>query len=296
MNLEPIQPVNNQPLLQNAIAAVQKWEGNLGKKGEAKKAEAAFTALAQGRIELGHPQGHTHRVRRKAFEEHGLTLSLAIAASMKGKDGYGYYVITIPTLLYPGRGAEYRLLECQLTFTADDKKTRQPAIETIFPEKQWKPVLDWGGSLHLALNALLQWGVEGEEIEAALGSISGELTGRVANSNSLTSFIKIAPFTYSLGRMEIAAEKSSHTAMWRLDSRESIRGRDGRFVVLLKAHKEIKQIQIEAAAQAEPSFSWLFAQVEHVFDRLPEAIQAIIRRQKGLPLQDFQTWTLNLPK
>jgi hypothetical protein len=293
MNLEPIQPANSQPLLQEAIASAQKWEGDLGEKGRAKKAEAAFTALANGRIELGHPQGHTLRIRRRAFEEHGLLLSPAIAASMIGKDGYDYYVIAIPTLLYPGRGAEYRLLECQFTFTAD-KKSRQPAIESVFPEPQWKPVLEWGGSLHLALDTLLQWGVEGEGLEAALGNLSGELAGRVANSNALTSFIKIAPFAYSLGRMEIVAEKSSQKAMWRLDSKESIRGRDGRFVVLLKAPKEVKQIQIEAAVQAEPSFQWLFAQVEHVFKRLPAAIQAIIRREKGLPLQDFQTWTLNL--
>lgn len=295
MNLEPIQPINSQPLLQEAIASAQKWEGDLGEKGRAKKAEAAFTALSNGRIELGHPQGHTLRIRRQAFKEHGLLLSPAIAASMKGKDGYGYYVIALPTLLYPGRGAEYRLLECQLTFAAD-KKSRQSAIETIFPEQQWKPVLDWGGSLHLALDTLLKWGVEVEGIEMALGDLSGELAGRVANSNALTSFIKIAPFTYSLGRMEIVAEKSSQKAMWRLDSKESIRGRDGRFVVLLKAPKEVTQIQIEAAVQAEPSFSWLFAQVQHVFDRLPAAIQAIIRREKGLPLQDFQTWTLDLPK
>jgi hypothetical protein len=295
MNLEPIQPVNSQPLLQEAIASAQKWEGDLGERGKAKKAEAAFTALANGRIELGHPQGHTLRIRRQTFEDHGLLLSPEIIASMKGKDGYAYYAIAIPTLLYPGRGAEYRLLECGLTFTAA-KKSRQPAIETIFPEEQWKPVLDWGGNLHLALDTMLQWGVEVEGIEAALGDLSGELAGRVANSNALTSFIKIAPFTYSLGRMEIVAEKSSQTAMWRLDSKESIRGRDGRFVVLLKAPKEVTQIQIEVAAQAEPSFTWLFAQVEHVFDRLPAAIQAIIRREKGLPLQDFQTWTLDLPK
>jgi hypothetical protein len=295
MKLEPIQPVNSQLLLQEAITISQKWEADLGEKGRAKKAEAAFTALANGKIELGHPQEHTHRIRRKAFEQHELTLSPAIVASMKGKDGYDYYVIAVATLLYPGRGAEYRLLECGLTFSAD-KKSRQPAIETIFPEQQWKPVLDWGGSLHLALDTLLQWGVEVEGIEVALGDLSGELAGRVANSNALTSFIKIAPFTYSLGRMEIVAEKSSQKAMWRLDSKESIRGRDGRFVVLLKAPKEVTQIQIEAAVQAEPSFSWLFAQVQHVFDRLPAAIQAIIRREKGLPLQDFQTWMLDLPK
>jgi hypothetical protein len=296
MNLEPIQVVDTQPLLQEAMAAARRWEADLSEtKGET-QAAAAFAALANGRIELGHPQGHTHRVRRKAFAANGLTLSPAIEASMKGKDGYAYYIISVPTLLFPGRGAQYRLLECQLTFTTG-KAARQPAIHTIFPEERWQPVLDWGGSLHLALDTLLHWGVEGEGIEAALGQLRGDLAGRVANVDALTGFVEIAPFTYSLGRMEIVAEQSSQTAMWRLDSKESIRDWEGYFLVVLKAPKHLRQIQIQAAAQAEPSFSWLFAQVEHVFKRLPAKIQDIIRREKGLPLQDFQpAWTLDLPK
>jgi hypothetical protein len=52
---------------------------------------------------------------------------------------------------------------------------------------------------------------------------------------------------------------------------------------------------VEAAAQAEPDFDWLTAQIEHVLDRL-KAIKPIVKARKGLPLQDFQSWTVKLPE
>ena len=68
------------------------------------------------------------------------------------------------------------------------------------------------------------------------------------------------------------------------------------FVILVKIADEINQVQVEAAVQAEPSFNWLTAQVNHVFERLPQTIKQIFERKKGLPLQDFQDWKLELPQ
>jgi hypothetical protein len=291
--METIRPVDTNQLLNTAIEEARRWETPLGKVRRG-KAEEAFEALSNGRIELGHPQAHTQRLRPKDFEKHGIPLAPEIKKAMRGKQGYAFYVLPVPVLLHPGRGAQYNLLESQITFQAGQDQ-RQPAIQRIFPTPLWNPVLDWGGKLHLALNGNLEWGAEVAETEVEIGNLSGELTGLVNNLNQLAGFIRIVPFEHTLGRMEIEAQFASTTAMWRLDSRRVIQSQQHvRFIVLLKVPKEVEQVQIEAAAQAEPSFDWLTAQIDHVFERLPEAIRQIVKKREGLPMQDFQTWTLDL--
>ena len=292
--MKTIQSIDTTQLLNTAITEARKWETPLGKGGRG-KAEEAFEALRRGRLELGHPQAHTQRLRPQDFEARGLALSPEIKKSIRGKQGYAFYLVPVPTLLFPGRGAQYRLLESQFTFSVK-RGQRHPAIHAIFPEPLWKPVLDWGGKLHLALDSNLHWGVEVAQTEIQIGKLSGQLAGRVENLDQLAGFIKIVPFEHNLGRMEIESQFASQTAMWRLDSQRVIRDeKHVRFMLLIKAPKEVEQVKVEAAAQAEVSFDWLTAQINHVLDRLPESIQQIVQDRQGLPLQDFQTWTLNLP-
>ncbi|MCP4361944.1 MAG: hypothetical protein GY796_28360, partial [Chloroflexi bacterium] len=174
---------------------------------------------------------------------------------------------------------------------------RAPAIQNIFPKPIWKPVLAWGGALTLALDSNLEWGAEVDQVEAKIAKVGGELAGRVNNQNRLNSFIKLDPFVYSLGRMEVEATFSAATAVWRIDSKRLFRSGDNmQFVMLLKVPKAAKQIKVEAAVQAEVLFNWLVAQVDHIREQLPETIKQIISQEEGLPLQDFQSWTLDLPE
>jgi hypothetical protein len=293
--METIQRVETAQLLSAAMEAAHKWETPLGegRKGEAEK---AFGAMRDGHIELGHPQAHTQHLHSEDFESRHLELSPEIKKSMQGEGGYAFYVVPVPVMLFPGRGAQYRLLESQLKFGVG-RSERRPAIHSIFPEPLWKPVLDWGGKLHLALDGNLQWGAEVEQSEAKIGKLGGQLAGRVKNLNQLTSFIKVIPFEHTLGRMEVEAQFSSNTAMWRLDSKQVIRSQKHvQLIILLKVSKQVGQVRIEAAAQAEVSFDWLTAQIGHVLDRLPKTIQQIVKKRSGLPLQDFQTWILDLPE
>jgi hypothetical protein len=295
IDMDTLKSVDTQALLELAIDAARQWEGDLSGQRKGKgQAQAAFEALRRGRIELGNPQAHTLPVRPKDFKARNLDLSPEIKQSMSGADGYAFYLVPVPVLLFPGRGAQYRLLESQMAFKGM-RGARQPAIHAIFPEQLWQTVLTWGGKLHLGLDGNLKWGAEVEQTELKIGKLGGELAGMVKNKNQIASFIKLLPFEHTLGRMEIEAQFSSGTAMWRLDNQKVIRGQKHvQLVVLLKVPKEIHQVQVEAAAQAEVSFDWLTAQVSHVFERLPDTIQQIIKNRKGLPLQDFQTWDLQL--
>ncbi len=293
-----IDPIKTDEILADARAAAIKWEGTLGSAGPSRrgKAEKAFTALRQGRLKIDNPEAHLQRLRSKDFEARGLELSPAIKQSMQGKAGYGYYLVTAPVLLHPGRGAQYRLLESSFTFAVKSGQ-RAPAIQNIFPKPIWKSVLAWGGALTLALDSNLEWGAEVDQVEAKIAKVGGELAGRVNNQNRLAGFIKLNPFAHSLGRMEVEATFSAATAVWRIDSQRLFRSGDNmQFVMLLKVPKAAKQIKVEAAVQAEVSFNWLVAQVDHIRERLPETIKQIISREEGLPLQDFQSWTLDLPE
>lgn len=292
--MKTLKRIETQKLLASAIVSSQKWEGTLGKKKKG-KAEKVFEALANGRIELGNPQAYICRLDAADFERNGTTLSPEIAKSMQAKDGYHFYVLRVPVLLFPARGAQYRLLESQLTF-APIQGNRAPAIQSIFPEPFWKPVLNFGGKLDLALDGNLNWGVGISANKTQLAKLDNQMAGRAATMNQLVSFIKVIPFEHTLGRMEIESQFSSKRAMWRLDSSQVIRSqKHTQLIVLLKAPKDAKQITLEGVAQAEVSFDWLTAQVEHILKRLPKAIQNIIKNRKGLPLQHFQTWTINLP-
>lgn len=214
---------------------------------------------------------------------------------MRDKEGWEYILLNLPVLLFPGRGAEYNLVESALTITSSRVSGRQPAIHTIFPEAKWQKVLEWGGQMELALNSGLTWGVELKRIAFDLGQLSGELAGRVGHEDALASFIRILPFQYDLGRAVIEAQWAGGEAMWRIDSAEAIRGnKQVQFVAIVKVPKEVERIKVSGLAQAEVSFQWLTAQVKHIFEYLSLKLQELIRQRKGIALQDQQR--LSIPK
>lgn len=291
--MQEIKYIDSARILAEAAAEAHKWETPLGSKKKG-KAEKAFEALANGRLEIGTPQARLYHLDEADFAKNGVTIAPEIAKSMQAKNGYHYYALRVPVMLFPARGAQYRILETQFKFSAV-KGTRHPAIQAVFPEPYWKPVLSWGGSMDLALDGNLNFGAGVPEMKTT--ALDAQLAGRVGAMDRLAGFIKILSFEHTLGRMEIASEFSAQRVMWRLDSKQVIHSqKHTQFVVLLKVPKDTKQIVVEAAAQAEVEFQWLVAQINHVFARLSKTLQGRLENPDGLPLQDFQTWTLNLPE
>lgn len=290
--MDSLERVDTVQLLDSAIAACYRWEAALGnnRKGRATK---AFEALRDGQLKIDNTIANLERVDLQQFLERGLILPDALRTTA-GK--FKYYVLSIPILLFPARGAQYRLIEAAFTLDAPRGQSK-PRIVRIFPEPLWKPILQWGGHLELALDANLQWGVELASSHSQLRRVRGELSARVADINQLNSFIRVIPFTHEMGRMEIESQYSSRTAMWRLDSIRTIREQKHvQFAMLLQVPEKTKYVQVRAAVQADVAFDWLFAQVEHVFARLPKLIQNALRNRKGLPLQTIQAWELRLPE
>ncbi len=283
-------------LLSEAIVTAENWEGKLGVKGPSPAADA-FRALKEGKLSLGSPESSLHVLRAKELEDKGITVESYIREEMHDPKGWDYILLNLPVLLFPGRGAEYNLVESALAVEATRAAGRQPAIHAVFPEAKWKTVLEWGGQMELALDGGLTWGAELSQAGLDLGTLGGDLKGRVGNQNSLSSFIHVLPFRYELGRAEIEAQWAGGEAMWRIDSAEAIRGnKHVQFVAVVKVPKEVERIKVAGRAQAEVSFQWLTTQVRNVFEHLSLKLQELLRQRKGVALQDAQAWTLNIPK
>lgn len=301
--MDKIQPIDTQHILSEAILAAQKWEAELGEpttgKGASRrkgKAERAFEALQHGMLKVENPQAYLERLRLKDFESMSIPISSDIRKSMNAPDGYRYYKLIAPVLLFPGRGTQYRLVESQFTFNVPQDQ-RRPGIHSIFPTAEWCPVINWGGDLQLGLDSELNWTVGVDKIKVSAGKLDGEIAGRLVPAAQMSSFIQVGKFVHSLGRMEIEATHTAQTAMWRLDSQRAIRSQGQmQFVTLIKIPKELRQIRLSAAIQVEPNFDWLVAQVHHVLDHLPEALLGIFEKRKGLALQAFEEWKLDLPE
>ncbi len=295
MRIKEITRVKTNHLLETAIDVAEKWEADLGEGEEKGKAQKAFEAMRNGSIKIDNPQAFLQKPRMEDFEALGMEVAPDIEKTLSGRDGHAFYILPAPVLLFPGRGAQYRLLESHFAFDAGLEK-HPMGIRNVFPKPMWRPVLEFGGNFNLGLDSELNWTAGLENVEADVSMFDGELSGRVKSGGELGGFLNVTPFEYTLGRMDIEARFSSSTAAWRFDSEDAIRNQGNvQFIFLLKIPEQASRIKVEAAVQAEPSFHWLVAQIQHVFERLPRTIQDIVKGRKGLPLQYFAEWTLDLP-
>lgn len=273
--------VDTETILNSAITEANQLESQLYRKKNKKgKAELAFESLRDGRLDIGNPNGYTYKID-------------SLENLHQKQQHYSYYVIAEPILLYPKRGSQYKNLECQIEFTAPRNKSI--SILNIFPESQWNNVLSWGCDLGVLINGNLEWGIEIEKSELATKKVKSSMGLNIGDKNDLSGFIQVHPFKYDLGRMDIEARHSSSIAMWRFDSKTSIRAdKQVSLLTLVKVPNDVKEIQIQVAAQATISYDWLTGQLGHVFHGLSETLQNAISGRAGLPLQKFESWTIKL--
>ncbi len=273
-----------EKIISASIIEAHRWESELGQK-KTGKAEKAFRALQEGYIEIGGPQNFVTSVPHKDIS------NISTRGSAQ-KRKFNYYIIQNPILLYPGRGAQYRLLEVQMKFGASKAKDN-PSILNIFPANYWKPVFSWGSNFSLCLDGDFQWKIfDSSNVMFPPKSLP-------TVQNKINSYIKVLPFEFEPGRMEVTSQLSSTKAMWRIDSKKIIGNQKKlSFVTVIQVPAHVRQLKLETAIQAEISFEWLAAQISHVYAKLADSISQlseIFEKRQGLPLQSFKTWTIDLP-
>lgn len=280
-------------LLDEAIEVAATYEGVLGRRRKG-RAQKALEALRGSTLLLSNPEAYTVGLSAKKFTLAGLDIPPEIGKSTQLGADYRYYIIPSPVLLHPERGARFRLLECSLTIKAAGG--RAGGIMRQFPEPRFKPVLAIGGGFTLAVDSGLDWGVTIKEEHINLQKAEAHLAGRVANEDKLSGFLRVLPFEYSLGRMEIAASFADTLATWRFDGKAAFRTDSNLCVaILVRLPKDATQITVVGAAQAEIDFEWFIANVEHVLERLPALFGERAKERRGPPRPFHATWTIRLP-
>jgi hypothetical protein len=203
-----------EALLDEAIENAKKWEGTLGVEAEESAADA-FRFLKEGKIGLGSPGTDLSILRSLELRSHNGPIDPDFFIDINNKNGWNFAIVNIPLMLFPGRGAEYNLVEFYLNVISPQNFQRQPVIHSIFPESEWKSVIEFGSQLDLVLDSKLKWGVKVGDTTVEWSPIKNRLNGQIMNTNSISSFINVLPFRYDLGRADISAEWPSVTIMMR---------------------------------------------------------------------------------
>ncbi len=300
MAIQPSPPdlKESSELLDDLFADVKKWEGTLAGGTQLDVGAAAVDSLRQTQVSFGNPRTDLVALTPELFEELGVELNAVQKRLMQ--DRFDFYYVTVNVNMRSKPGALFKSLYCELDF--GPKGPDEPIVHALFPQSEWRPVMNWGGGMSLGLNGDLTWSAGLD----ATGPISvpgmpAELKANVANKHDLKAFITIPDYAYQVGRFDIAASgEGGATCYWHIQDPDLQKILTVQFAIVFKVPKGVKSFTLHGTAWTEPNMNWLIANVRDVFSDLKVRLQSLLRR-KGDAADKFaqgaaETWTLDLPK
>lgn len=300
VTFSPEDLVETKNIVEKLLAEVTSWESTLSGGTKFGLAASTLQSLRETKISFGNPIDNLILLTPELFEEVGVQLSEVRRRQMA--QDFNFYYMTVAVSLQPKRGTEFRLVECALTFGPQGEG--EPIVEAIFPKSEWRKVLGWGGKMDLALDGNLEWraGISGPSIED-IENLLGRAKLQVANKNELAARIVIADYLFSLGRAEIAATGEGNSqCFWRIEQPTLQEMQTVQFGVVFKVPKDRTTIELTGLVAAEPSMSWLVANLSDVIEGLSDNLRDLLGRldsrrtgRERLPIGDFEKWTIILP-
>lgn len=290
-----------QSILDDLLAEVRAEEGPLSAGTKLGAGAQALQRLRETRVSFGNPTDALIRLTPKLFESLGVELNEIRRRQMR--EQFDFYYMTLSVSLQPGRGVQFRRVECALDF--GPKGANEPIVQRLFPAREWNEVLRWGGGLKLTLNGDLDWGVGVPGLDATqVEALPGRVRARVSNADALRSLIVVPDYAFSLGRAEVAASGEGNSeCFWRIERPDLQQTQTVTFGVVFKVPQSMSTITLTGLVAAEPSMSWLTAHLRNVFEGLSERLQQFLRRtagdgpaDEGLSVGDHETWALTLPR
>ncbi len=285
-------------LLADLFQEVQKWEGTLAGGTELAMGAATVEGLFQTKVQFGTPRSNLTLLTPALFKDVGVTLNSLQKQQMQ--DQFDFYYMTVPVIMRPKRGAQFKVLCCELNFGPKGKD--EPIVHTIFPQSKWRTVMNWGGGMSLGLNGNLEWQVGVDATQAAkITELPGDLQANVANKNDLQASIVIPSYNYEVGRFDIAAAgEGSSECYWYIQDPDLQKMLSVEFGVVFKVFKHVQVVTLRGVTWAEPSMNWLIANIRDVVSDLGDKLKALLR-QKDAAADKFargaaEQWTLTLPK
>ena len=291
--LSPQDLNNAQELLDELFQEVKSEESPLSGGDKLNTGGNALQGLRETKVTFGNPTNDLIRLTKKRFDKAGVKLSKIQKHQMR--EQFDFYYMTLTASLRPKRGAQFSRVECALDF--GPKGAGEPIVQTIFPKSEWKEVLNWGGSMNLALNGNLEWAAEVDVPDLSmLADLPQKVKANVANKNELKAFITVPDFSFKLGRAEIVATgKGNAECFWRIEKPELQQAQTVQFGVVFKVPQGTTTIELTGLLAADPDIKWLVANVRNVIEDLSDKLQTLLRRKERLPIGDHEKWTITLP-
>ncbi|NHZ72017.1 MAG: hypothetical protein GWP17_02900 [Aquificales bacterium] len=260
-----------------------------------------FDDLNQSKITFGFPQDRLIQLTPDLLKS--LKIQLDPIQTIQMNTQSDFYYMSLAVSLFPKRSNLFKLVECRLEFRGIDGKAA--IVQSIFPQSQWKTVLEWGGNLSLGLNSNLDWdiGVDGDKL-AEVTSLAGVPSANLTTKNELGSRILVPDYTFNVGRAEITATgKGNDHCQWRLRQPELKQSQTVDFIVIFKVPKGTQAIELEGKVIGEPDMDMLVAEVDDVFGELGDKFKNMFRKSdddrqgaEKFPIGSHEVWSpLNLP-
>jgi hypothetical protein len=285
-------------ILEDFLTEVNKLEGSLagGQKLELGKGGEALNSLRETKIELGNPRDKLFRLTSNRLKEVGFNLQEI--HKRQQSDTYNFYYITVPINLFGSPGVEFDDLICELDF--EPKGEQEPIIQALFPTGEWHEVMSYGAGATLTINADYGFdmglNLDEEELSKLRQRLPGSITWNVQNKSTMKGIVVIPDFKFSIGRKEIAAAglQNSH-CRWIISAPELHQADNMEFGIVFKVLKECVKIELTAKVTAQPSMSWLAAQLRHLAKSLVQRFQNVIRGSEPMVMGAAEKWSLTLP-
>ncbi|MAT95703.1 MAG: hypothetical protein CL608_00935 [Anaerolineaceae bacterium] len=288
----------NESLLEELFSDVKKWEGSLAGGEKLDEGGAALHSLKETKVQFGNPRANL--VAITAEQLHGSGIELSSIQKQQLESTHDFYFMTMTVDMRPQPGSHFSALACELDF--GPKGANEPIVQSIFPQTSWKNVMSFGGGMNLGLDADLNWkvGVDASKL-SELTDKAPELSANLENKNDMKSHIVLQDFSYDLGRFDIAAYgKDNSECYWYIQNADLQQTLTIKFSVVFKVPTGTEEFTLTGKAWAEPSMSWLTANVRNVFGSLAEKFQNLFRRRddaaSDLARGAAEKWTLPLPR
>jgi hypothetical protein len=284
----------SQTLLEDLFEELKKEESVLAGGQVLGIGAQMVQALRQSAVSFGSPYDKLIQLTPALLRKLDLKLDPIQATQMENQ--YDFYHMTLTNSLYPKRGHIFKRIECRLDFR--NPGSARVIVQSLFPEPRYREVLEWGGSLNLALTGNLDWdiGVDASAVEEL--KKLGASAAKLKTNNEIGSRIVVPDFTFNMGRAEIAATgKGNDHCMWRMEQPELKESQTVQYIVIFKVSKGSKTIELEGQFICEPDMEVLTTSVDNVFSELSEKFKSLFRKSdrdrngvERLPIGSHELW------
>lgn len=287
----------NNSLLSDLLNEIQKWEGTLASGTKLGVNTEKIDSLFQTKVSFGNPRDQLIRLTENTFRESGTELNSIYKQQMQSQ--FEFYYMTLTADLRPERAARFWRLTCELDFSP--KGNNEPIIISLFPNQQWRSVINFGVGMDIGLNGHLRW--EAGIDDTHLGKLSNltpeDIKANLTGKNNFQAFLALPAYKYNLGHSEILTNgEGNSTAYWRIQDRELQKIGTAKFGIVFKVPKGTESISLQGSVWAEPDMNWLTADIRDVFAHLSDQFKRLLKQKNEVSDQfargDAEKWELNL--